>query len=369
MEIFKKKKLLGFLFLFFAFIPFINVKALTGNDGLEYPDVPNDGHTQFIIGKENNDNEIKLLTFNDNVKYFYTTTWESRSGGRVGPFFYATGEFGNITSDVRFSTKEYLLKNGEWSLLSSYTSHTCNTIAYMTPLYSTMDIYFDGTTSNSTYPSGYYYISGEHTKGDLVYSANNSIVLEEKKNFSYDNSEMTNPILYIDLYFDKEDMGKEINFELKIEDYFEYSSCSYCQYLDIDKFVFSYLIKDENGLYKWIDLPYNQNEVSVDYDGTSLPRNEDGTGFTISGRLKLYYDSSLYDFQQMRVSFKLNSGYNFKYTYSDNSNISYGNIDEYYHYMTYNDGERLNRIEGGSTKYTILSTTQEQIKASLLFLR
>ena len=189
------------------------------------------------------------------------------------------------------------------------------------------------------------------------------IPISEKKSFSYNNSEMSNPIRYIDLYFDQEDLQKEINFELKLEDYFNYSSCSYCEYLNIDKFEFSYLTKDENGLYKWNNLSNVGNYV--DYDGEKFPRNEDGTGFVLTGRINLAYDTSLYDFEKIRVSIKLSNAYNFKYTYSDNSNITTENIDEYYHYMMYNT-EHLNRIEGGSTKYTVLTTTKEEIKSALV---
>lgn len=193
-----KKYLIGFIIAIVSIIPISNVKALTGNDGVEYPDKPNDGHTQFIIGKENGNNEIMLYTFSEEVKYFVVTEWKSNSGGRIGPFFYASGVFGDWDGDTsyKFSTKEYILKNGSWSLNSSYTSFKSNTIAYMTPLYSTMDIYFDGTTATSLYPDGYYYISGEHTTGDLVYSAN---VVEAKEYMTF-SANFANDLDGLDIY-------------------------------------------------------------------------------------------------------------------------------------------------------------------------
>lgn len=391
-----KKKLLITLFLLFSFIPVFSVSALTGNDGVEYPEAP-DGRTRYVI-YQRKDGEIRLVTIGNDTQYVSSGYWQPSSSyssyNTTSLYFYkvpvSTGaDIGcqdydptictvdhtqtNYSSDIKL----YYLDNDVWvykepSSIPFYVS-SVNKI-----LYSTENIYYRTDNAKSTYPEESYFIPGEHggnwTKTglehayeDLTYMSDVSALnLEEKKNFSYNNDEMTNPMRYIDLYFDKEDLGKKINFSIKFEDFFDYSSCSYCEYLNIEKFEFSYLIQDENGLYKWVDISNTSAGVGFDYDGETLPKNEDGFGFEITGRIDLDYNTTTYDFEKIRASIKLSNGYNFKYTYSDDSNISLGNIDEYYHYMTYDSGKRLNRIDSGITKYTILSTTQNEINASLL---
>lgn len=390
-----RKKLLITLFLLFSFIPVFSVNALTGNDGVDYPEAP-DGRTRYIIFKTK-DNNTYLVTIGNDTQYVASTVWYSNSNyssyNTTSLYFYkvpvSTGSGTGCqdydpticTTDIaksNYSTEIiiYEFKNNNWSLSNLTIPRYWYNVTNI--LYSTENIYYRTDAAKSTYLETSYFIPGEHggnwTKTglerayeDLTYMSDVSALnLEEKKNFSYNNDEMTNPMRYIDLYFNKEDLGKKINFSIKFEDFFDYSSCSYCEYLNIEKFEFSYLIQDENGLYKWVDISNTSAGVGFDYDGETLPKNEDGSGFEITGRIDLDYNTTTYDFKKIRASIKLSNGYNFKYTYSDDSNISLGNIDEYYHYMTYDSGKRLNRIDSGITKYTILSTTQNEINASLL---
>ena len=392
MKMFKKKKLLCFLFLFFTFIPFFSVKALE-IDNTVFPDIVQDGNDSYMIvmngmGNSNFGIGTWLVTYNkSDIKYIALyQQYDTSDFPSLGMFKDVYTSSSDLYSSVTY--KAYKLENNIWNLTYDRTNTSVSAnkqiggfkkIYYSSqPIYIRKDsatirtIYNEsgsacfGWNRGSTCPSFVeeksYSSSG---KTDVIlYEAKEEIIsISEKKSFSYNNNEMSNPIRYIDLYFDQEDLQKEINFELKLEDYFNYSSCSYCEYLNIDKFEFSYLTKDENGLYKWNNLSSVGNYV--DYDGEKFPRNEDGTGFVLTGRINLTYDTSLYNFEKIRVSIKLSNAYNFKYTYSDNSNITIENIDEYYHYMMYNT-EHLNRIEGGSTKYTVLTTTKEEIKSALI---
>jgi len=143
MEIFKKKKLLYFLFLFFVFIPFINVKALTGNDGVEYPDLPEDAYTSnYAIFKNLSDSKIYLYTLDTDNIYIASTEASSKKGLQL----YFSGLFGawDGNSNYPFNQKVYIFENGTWSLKSSYKVSSRDMMYHAMPLFSTANIYNDG---------------------------------------------------------------------------------------------------------------------------------------------------------------------------------------------------------------------------------
>lgn len=170
MEIFKKKKLFCFLFLFFTFIPFISVKALTGNDGVEYPDLPEDAYTSnYAILKKLTDEKIYLYTWDTENIYIASTEVSSRNGLQL----YFSGVFGDWDGDSNypFNQKIYVLENGVWSLSSSYKVGSRDYMYHAMPLFSTTNIYNDGY-GTQTYPSGYYYLSGTFAEEEVIYYAN-----------------------------------------------------------------------------------------------------------------------------------------------------------------------------------------------------
>lgn len=315
-----KKNLMIFgIIMTLSIIPISRVKALTGNNGVEYPNIPEDGHTQFIIGKENNDNEIKLLTFSEEVKYFAVTDWNSNSGGRVGPFFYASGVFGDWDGNTsyKFSTKEYILKNGEWSLNSSYTSYTCNTIAYMTPLYSTMNIYFDGTTSTSTFPSGYYYISGEHNTGDLVYSAN----VVEYMTFNSNLANDLNGVEFYNIRFNAINYNSEYQYLIKTGQEIEWTDIT--ELLDNEAFQYDYSLYYNTTLY--MQVLDNDNNILETKTYTISDLEEFGFKFTITDANDLqnrFINSIKIDLTNCYID-----NYIYRYTYGIGNNKVYYNLE------------------------------------------
>lgn len=372
MEIFKKKKLLCFLFLFFAFIPFIKANALTLE---ELPALPIENATNNYEIVINKNNQVYLYYYEDNSLYTingiensylphqpYTITFGGTTtaspiedfSDTIYAYTYQLNKTTNTWDYKGYLTTPTMYSAHDFNIFSSFRNDPTTITPYLKE-----KVIFSNVNHFYTSDNGQTFIQ-------VLSSSDYGVVLEEKKKFSYNNDEMNNPMRYIDLYFDKEDFGKEINFELKLEDFFNYSSCEYCKYLDIDKFEFSYLIKDDNGLYKWVDYSNLDTGLYFDYTGETFPRNEDGTGLILNGKINFNFDTSVYNFERIRASIKLNNGYNFSYTYSDDSSITSDNIDEYYHYMTYNYGERLNRIEGGSTKYTILSTIKDNLNGALV---
>ena len=196
-----RKKLLITLFLLFSFIPVFSVSALTGNDGVEYPEAP-DGRTRYVI-YQRKDGEIRLVTIGNDTSYVSSGYWQPSSSyssyNTTSLYFYkvpvSTGaSIGcqdydptictvdhtqtNYSSDIKL----YYLDNDVWvykepSSIPFYVS-SVNKI-----LYSTENIYYRTDNAKSTYPEESYFIPGEHggnwTKTglehayeDLTYKAN-----------------------------------------------------------------------------------------------------------------------------------------------------------------------------------------------------
>jgi len=187
-------------------------------------------------------------------------------------------------------------------------------------------------------------------------------VLDLKKNGSYsylDNN--MGSLKYLDLYFDKSDFQKEIDFSLIFNDNNSYDSCGFdCDLASVTGFDIAYLIKDENNMYKWV----KNNQIGVSLDIDELPPNN-GNGFILNSKIILKFDETVYsNVEQVKVSINLNSAFNFSYEYYDNSSITENNIDDYYSNMLGTNG-RLYRNKQYE-KYSVISTKESLIKDTIL---
>lgn len=194
------------------------------------------------------------------------------------------------------------------------------------------------------------------------YNYINKKVVDFKKSgsYAYLNDNMGS-LKYLDLYFNKEDFQKEIDFSLIFEDYNNYISCGFdCDLASVLGFDIAYLVKDENNIYKWV----KNNQIGVSLDIDELPQNN-GSGFILNSKILLKFDDTIYtNIEQVKVSINFNSAFNFSYEYYDNSNITAENIDEYYSVMLGQNG-RLYRTKQYD-KYSILSTLNEKIKENIV---
>lgn len=203
--------------------------------------------------------------------------------------------------------------------------------------------------------------------GDVLptyYDYNEATSLILKKESAYDLIENNcNSLKYIDIYFNKEDFQKQIKYELNYNDYnSEIESSFEYELAEISSFEIAYLVKDENGFYKW--TKNNDIGVYIDHDTSSIPKN-DGTGFDLTGIISLIYDDSVYsNIEQIKVSIGLSSAFKYSYSYYDNSSVTENDIDDYYSNMLGTNG-RLYRNKQYE-KYSVISTKEDLIKDTIL---
>lgn len=348
----------------------------------------NDGFV-FYVSVESWDRGVKIinievLKFNsyDDFSFYYNNTGMAYSISNFNLYEFKT----SFWTDESDSWNESHLNNLKTAMTDYTNKFTLKTgTARSSPLisfnvkdskadYSAFGKDFLYYATSVVTPS--YSFTGKYSIGDQVIEVTDMIPSyynyrvrenkELKKEFSY-NNDFTNPVKSIDFYFNNDYLTKNINFEFNFFDNIDYNSCSWCStYSEIDSFDSAILLKNENGTYKWVKSN-SYNGGFVDYDGETIPKNVDGTGYSLTGRFIFnFQDYSIDDIVMVRISINLTMAYDFSYQYKDDSSLTSIDIDEYYHYMLSSTGERLNRIDSHKTKYTILTTTENNLKNDLI---
>lgn len=164
------------------FIPGIKVKALTGNDGVEYPDKPEDVFTDyFVFYSSYSDSRFRgtfMVTFNSSDGPYVTSSYYNGGveisiftlprchgnnpdydnglcdhGDKSENLYKENGNFWNV----------YRLEDNLWKIFDYPVSGSYFGLSSITKLlYSTVDIYYAPDAAKSTYPESSYFIPGEH---------------------------------------------------------------------------------------------------------------------------------------------------------------------------------------------------------------
>lgn len=175
------------------FIPGIKVNALTGNDGVEYPDVPNDGYNDLILYYNGETKATHLIKFDSSEGIYVTSTYWFSSGADsllIYPYYVCRDPYleqkelcQSITNKFT-KYKYYKLINNEWKTANNSMGTIAEFKNIRKILYSTVDIYYRKDAAESTYPEDSYFIPGKHKSdsnavfldsalSDKTYSKNN----------------------------------------------------------------------------------------------------------------------------------------------------------------------------------------------------
>lgn len=160
-------------------LPSYNVNAsISGNDGINYPDKPDDGNDGYIIGyfwKYNQWNQAvyttRLITFNtEETKYISTGYWSNgvylnlykKPVCSDGQSNYTDVCTTSITEDNYSNSISYTYDSSNNSWVLENESGARQYFRATKIYYSTADIYYRRDSAKSTYPDNSYFISGEH---------------------------------------------------------------------------------------------------------------------------------------------------------------------------------------------------------------
>lgn len=199
-----KKNLIAFIVLTISIfgIGISKIDALTGNEGTDFPDKPNDGNTNFIIYKASsnysdsyyslNKDNIYMITVDDSVNNFESSSYNSSystNGITIDFIRYNNETYANRVTKIPF--KVYRLVNNSWSLVSNVTNKTYSSayrVGYL--YYSSVNIYYGVTTSKSTYPENMGFIPGLH-QGPTLNFAGLSSAESDRLRYEHIHDELT----------------------------------------------------------------------------------------------------------------------------------------------------------------------------------
>lgn len=198
-----------FLTIVITILPNYKVKALTGNDGVEYPDKPEDVFTDyFVFYSSYSDSRFRgtfMVTFNSSDGPYVTSSYYN--GGveisiwtlphcRSNNPDYDNGLCGDGDKSANLYKEDgnfwnvYRLEDNLWKIFDYPVSGSYFGLSSITKLlYSTVDIYYAPDAAKSTYPESSYFIPGEHyvdrslkglehSYGDKTYNKNIPIITE-----------------------------------------------------------------------------------------------------------------------------------------------------------------------------------------------
>lgn len=198
-----------FLTIVITILPNYKVNALTGNDGVEYPDKPEDVFTDyFVFYSSYSDSRFRgtfMVTFNSSDGPYVTSSYYN--GGveisiwtlpycRSNNPDYDNGLCGDGDKSANLYKEDgnfwnvYRLEDNLWKIFDYPVSGSYFGLSSITKLlYSTVDIYYAPDAAKSTYPESSYFIPGEHyvdrslkgleySYGDKTYNKNIPIITE-----------------------------------------------------------------------------------------------------------------------------------------------------------------------------------------------
>lgn len=227
-----KKCLIIFTIAILSIIPISKASALVGNDGVEYPDIPDNNKYYLMVNRLG---VIRLYTF-DIEPYLISSNWNSNNTTTI--YFYAYDIINNqsYTEVEPYNVNYYTLNGSSWTFnetINDYKDWASS--SYI--LYSTMDVYYHNSIgATSIYGDGYYFIPGEKSSGDLTYISNTS----KKTEYLTYSENKANDLDGIDIY----------NFRFNANNY----NPSY-----------KYLIKTEQQT-EWTDITEDLNNEANQYD-------------------------------------------------------------------------------------------------------
>ena len=191
--------------------------------------------------------------------------------------------------------------------------------------------------------------------------------LEQKWTSTID-SEQDSYLQSIDVYYDKEEIGRIVNFRFELIDNQNYVDCPTCIMPQLEKITFRYLLSTGDGLYVWKQLSTNDIGVSYDWNTPEWPENT-GDGITLSGKLNLTPNET-YSVEKIKVSFELSNAKKITYKYYDDSHNLFKlfDIDEYFISMLdYSTSKKLNRTNFDvNFKYTLFFIEKGQREFDML---